>query len=194
MLGEDKVIQALIGVTVEISLYNTHNPQKRRTLAPCIATMLPFPHSITTTGERRAANRMATGEGMWLTRSMDCTAFLITSGSRVHNPVGLSLARLKKSRNGFANATLFLTLVFLIPSGTALEKLQQTGQMFALQHSWVWMHILMPHQVWAILILRLVLLREMRSRAKSPLRADEPFGGTSNAASGVNPNRIAFLI
>ena len=61
-----------------------------------------------------------------------------------------------------AKTTLLLLLVFLVPGGSALEQLQQTTRLGRLQHSWWWVQFVMPHQIWVLLLLSLVLLLAMR--------------------------------
>lgn len=80
-------------------------------------------------------------------------------------PLAWSLVALSKSRNWLAKGTLVLILVFLVPGGSALEQLQHTRHFVAMQHSSWWAHIVMPHQVWALLFLSVLLLVAMRSSA-----------------------------
>src|ERR1700680_2529992 len=80
-------------------------------------------------------------------------------------PLAWSLAELSGSRKELAKGALLLILVFLVPGGSALEQLQHTSHLVALQQSWWWTHIVMPHQVWALLFLSVLLLVAMRTRA-----------------------------
>jgi hypothetical protein len=80
-------------------------------------------------------------------------------------PLAWSLAGLLEPRKELAKGTLLLILVFLVPGGSALEQLQRTSHLFAVRHSWWWTHILMPHQVWALLSLSVLLLVAMRTSA-----------------------------
>jgi len=82
-------------------------------------------------------------------------------------PLAWSLAVVRGSRNEFAKGTLLLILVFLVPGGSALEQFQHTSHLVALQHSWWWAHIVMPHQVWDLLILTVFLLAAMRTSEES---------------------------
>ena len=81
-------------------------------------------------------------------------------------PLTWTLAISRKYQNGIRSFGLFLLLIFLIPGGSVLEELQRSGHAFALQHSWVWVHVVMPHQVWAILLLGVCLLREIQQRSR----------------------------
>jgi hypothetical protein len=80
-------------------------------------------------------------------------------------PLAWSLAALPEFRKKLARGTLLLILVFLVPGGSALEQLQHTSHLVALQHSWWWTHIVMPHQVWALLFLSVLLLMAVRTGA-----------------------------
>jgi type IV secretory pathway VirB2 component (pilin) len=73
-------------------------------------------------------------------------------------PLAWSLRTLPGPRKELAKGTLLLILVFLVPGGSALEQLQRTSHLVPLQHSWWWTHIVMPHQVWALLFLSVLLL------------------------------------
>jgi hypothetical protein len=58
--------------------------------------------------------------------------------------------------------SLLLMLPFLIPGGTLLEKMQAGGRIpSALVNHWWWDAIVMPHEIWALLLLSLLLLYEM---------------------------------
>jgi hypothetical protein len=81
-------------------------------------------------------------------------------------PLAWSLAALPESRSKLEKGTLLLILVFLVPGGSALEQLQRTGYLVALRDSWWWNHIFMPHQVWALLVISLLLLLAMRASAE----------------------------
>jgi hypothetical protein len=53
-------------------------------------------------------------------------------------------------------------LPFLIPGGTLLETLQSGGPVpSALGNHWWWKALVMPHQVWMLLYLSVLLLYEM---------------------------------
>jgi len=77
-------------------------------------------------------------------------------------PLSWSLAALAGPARGFAKATLLLLAVFLVPGGSALDRLQSSGHFAALQHRWWWNTIVMPHQVWTIFLLAIALLLAMR--------------------------------
>lgn len=63
-----------------------------------------------------------------------------------------------------AKGTLLLILPFLVPGGSALEQLQHTSHLRALQHSRWWTEAVMPHQAWCLLFLSLILLQACRSQ------------------------------
>ncbi len=64
----------------------------------------------------------------------------------------------------FAILSLLLMVPFLVPGGTLLEIMQAEGRIpTALANHWWWRIIVMPHQVWLLLILSMVLLREMHT-------------------------------
>jgi hypothetical protein len=66
------------------------------------------------------------------------------------------------SRNRLARAAFFLMLPFLIPGGTMLEQLQLQHPISpSITHSWYWTAIIMPHQIWFLLMLSVVLLLNM---------------------------------
>jgi hypothetical protein len=77
-------------------------------------------------------------------------------------PLSWCLAALRRSQNNLARGTLVLILIFLVPGASALEQLQHKSHLVALQRSWWWAHIVMPHQVWALLFLSGLLLAAMR--------------------------------
>ncbi len=65
----------------------------------------------------------------------------------------------------FARAAFFLLLPFLVPGGSALEQLQANHQVpEAISRSWYWTAIVMPHQIWFLLLLSLLLLARMAAR------------------------------
>jgi len=58
--------------------------------------------------------------------------------------------------------TLLLMSPFLIPGGTLLETMQASGRIpSALANGWWWETIVMPHQIWMLFFLSLLLLYEM---------------------------------
>lgn len=97
-------------------------------------------------------------------------------------PLAWTLAIPIKSRNEIRSFALFLLLIFLIPGGSMLEELQRSGHTFGLQHSWMWLHIVMPHQVWAILLLSVWLLGEIQLRCRR----------LENSTVSVNLHRVAI--
>jgi glycosyl transferase family 87 len=81
-------------------------------------------------------------------------------------PLAWSLADLSEKIRSLGNVTLCLILPFLVPGGTLLEQIQLRGYVSAaVQGSWWWKTVIMPHQVWLILILSMVLLEAMRRTA-----------------------------
>jgi hypothetical protein len=66
----------------------------------------------------------------------------------------------------FAVVSLLLMLPFLIPGGTLLETMESSGRIpSALAHRWWWEMIVMPHQVWLLLLLSVLLLYAMNVSA-----------------------------
>jgi len=67
-----------------------------------------------------------------------------------------------RKAQGFAMVSLLLMLPFLVPGGTMLETMQSGGRIpAALSSHWSWQVFVMPHQVWALLLLGVLLLWEM---------------------------------
>lgn len=94
-------------------------------------------------------------------------------------PLAWCLVELRRIHKRLAKEVLLLVLVFLVPGGSALEQLQHTSHLVALQHSWFWAHIVMPHQVWVLLFLSGLLLAAMRKN----LRDDQRSTTRTDAAS-----------
>lgn len=66
----------------------------------------------------------------------------------------------------FARRALPLVLIFLVPGGSALEQLQLNGHVpAAAANSGWWRTLVMPHQVWALFLLGVLLLWTMKIRA-----------------------------
>ena len=80
-------------------------------------------------------------------------------------PLAWSLKHIR-NRNRIAWAALILILVFLVPGGSVLELLQKKSHFTMLAHSWFWIHFVMPHQIWALLALSLLLITAMRNAAR----------------------------
>jgi len=87
-------------------------------------------------------------------------------------PLSWSLTALAGPLRRLAKATLVLVMVFLVPGGSALEQLQYAGRFAALRHWW-WYAIVMPHQVWALFLLGLVLLLAMRVRTDPGIKLNQ---------------------
>jgi hypothetical protein len=74
-------------------------------------------------------------------------------------PLCWSLREISGARNKFAWWAFLLMLPFLVPGGSALEQLQASGKIpRAIVDSWWWTAIVMPHQIWFLLFLSLLLL------------------------------------
>jgi hypothetical protein len=78
-------------------------------------------------------------------------------------PLAWAFTQLSGPLKRSAKAALLLIMVFLVPGGSALEQLQRTNRFHALQHSWWWARFVMPHQIWALIFLSVILLYAMRS-------------------------------
>jgi hypothetical protein len=62
----------------------------------------------------------------------------------------------------FATLSLLLMLPFLVPGGTLLETMQGSGRIpFSLANRWWWEALIMPHEVWVLSFLSVLLLCEM---------------------------------
>lgn len=78
-------------------------------------------------------------------------------------PLAWSLTALSGRIRPLANITFCLILPFLVPGGTVLEQIQLRGYVSsALRGAWWWKVMVMPHQVWVLVILSVVLLEGMR--------------------------------
>jgi len=81
-------------------------------------------------------------------------------------PLAWSLTELSGKIRVLGNITLCLILPFLVPGGSLLEQIQRSGYITsAVRGSWWWNAIVAPHQVWALVILSVVLLEAMRRTA-----------------------------
>ncbi len=79
-------------------------------------------------------------------------------------PLFWAMMSVRKQFRAHAAATVILILPFLIPGATLLEELQTTNRLSGgLFHSWGWLVFVMPHQVWILLLLSVVLLGAMRA-------------------------------
>jgi glycosyl transferase family 87 len=78
-------------------------------------------------------------------------------------PLAWCLTALAGRSARLAKIALVLIAVFLVPGGSALQSLQQGGHFATLQHTWWWNAIVMPHQVWTLFLLGLILLQAMRA-------------------------------
>lgn len=77
-------------------------------------------------------------------------------------PLCWSLGEFSGPRNKFARGAFLLMVPFLVPGGSALEQFQLRGQIpEGIANSWYWTSIVMPHQIWFLLLLSLLLLWRM---------------------------------
>jgi hypothetical protein len=82
----------------------------------------------------------------------------------------------RKSRI-IGTVSLLLMLPFLIPGGTLLETMQDSGRIPSiLANRWWWGMFVMPHQVWMLFFLSILLLYEMSIRRFSPTTSDGTAG------------------
>jgi hypothetical protein len=79
-------------------------------------------------------------------------------------PLAWSVTEFSGPFRRWARRALLLISVFLLPGGSALEQLQHTSRLQAVQHSWWWTCFIMPHQIWALIFLSVTLLQAMRER------------------------------
>jgi hypothetical protein len=78
-------------------------------------------------------------------------------------PLAWSLTDLSGRLRSLGNITFFLILPFLVPGGTVLEQIQLRGYVSAaVRGAWWWNSMVMPHQVWTLVILSVILLEGMR--------------------------------
>ncbi|MGB9236220.1 MAG: glycosyltransferase family 87 protein [Terriglobales bacterium] len=83
-------------------------------------------------------------------------------------PLAWSLAALNGPLRAMARSVFFIIIfVFLVPGGTALQQLQQTGHFADVRSYWWWNTLVLPHESWGILILALLLLGAMQIEAGS---------------------------
>ncbi len=83
-------------------------------------------------------------------------------------PLCWSFREFSGPQNKFARGAFLLMLPFLVPGGSALEQFQASGKIPpAIVESWWWTGIVMPHQIWFLLALSLLLLWRMASASSS---------------------------
>jgi hypothetical protein len=86
-------------------------------------------------------------------------------------PLCWSLREFSGPRCKFARGAFLLMLPFLVPGGSALEQFQSSGRIpQAIAHSWYWTGIVMPHQIWFLLLLSGLLLWSMASERAPALQ------------------------
>ncbi len=74
-------------------------------------------------------------------------------------PLCWSLKEWSGPRRRFARAALVLILPFLVPGGSALEQWWLSGEISPMiTQSWWWTSIVMPHQIWSLLLMSVVFL------------------------------------
>jgi len=77
-------------------------------------------------------------------------------------PLAWSLKTSSSGKNKLAFGTFLLILPFLVPGGSLLEHLQFRGRIpGAVKQSWFWNDVMLPHQIWILLFLSLLLLAQM---------------------------------
>jgi hypothetical protein len=90
-------------------------------------------------------------------------------------PIAWSVRDFSLSKKHFARGTFLLTVPFLIPGGSILEQLELRGQIpGAIRWSWYWIGIAMPHQIWLLLLLSVLLLWRMAVGSKRATAVDTP--------------------
>jgi hypothetical protein len=90
-------------------------------------------------------------------------------------PLSWSLREFSGSGNKWARGAFLLMLPFLVPGGSALEQLQLSGRIpEAIAQSWYWTGIVMPHQIWFLLLLSLLLLWRMADGGRARAFAIAP--------------------
>lgn len=76
-------------------------------------------------------------------------------------PLAWCLSVLSGPLRRWASIVFVLLLVFLVPGGTILEELPYTRYLGPLQHSRWWTALVLPHEVWVLLLLSVFLLLAM---------------------------------
>ncbi len=83
-------------------------------------------------------------------------------------PLCWSLREFSGPRYKFARVSFLLMLPFLVPGASALEQFQASGKIpLAMVDAWWWTDVVMPHQIWFLLALSLLLLWRMASASSS---------------------------
>ena len=102
-------------------------------------------------------------------------------------PLCWAMVSFRKART-FSSLTLLLLLPFLIPGGTILESLESAGRIPSTFASrWWWQRVVMPHEVWLLVLLSILLLYEMTvdwNRRNASVALSKPVG-MDNANSGA---------
>jgi hypothetical protein len=85
-------------------------------------------------------------------------------------PLCWAFRELSSAKKQPALGALLLILPFLVPGGSALEQLQASGRIpGTISHSWYWVCIVMPHQIWFLLLLSVLLLAGMAAGPQTEL-------------------------
>ncbi len=107
-------------------------------------------------------------------------------------PLAWSFAVLSGRLKLLARGSLALILPFLVPGGSALEKLQRTGRLSALQHSHLWTETAMPHQSWCLFFLSWVLLLALWLAGARPAEeaAEKVVAGAGSSPRAVKRGHI----
>src|SRR5690606_32496529 len=79
-------------------------------------------------------------------------------------PLGWALLARRPVTARHRRLALWLLVPFLLPGVSILERLEDTGFVFAgVTKSWWWQALVIPHQVWTLLALAIVLLFGLRA-------------------------------
>jgi hypothetical protein len=100
-----------------------------------------------------------------------------------------------RSTRLYSKFGLLLFVPFLAPGGSLLETLRDTGRIpSSIAANWFWNEFVMPHAVWCLLFLAVLLLWEMRRPLGSPnLHSSQPWPKFARAhpAAQIMPQSVA---
>ncbi len=103
-------------------------------------------------------------------------------------PLCWGLREFSGARSKLARAAFLLMLPFLFPGGSVLEQLQRAGKIpDSIACSWYWICIVMPHEIWFLLLLSFVLLGGMAFKPVSEFRTRLGFVSPSAERDGTSP-------
>jgi hypothetical protein len=89
-----------------------------------------------------------------------------------------------------ARAALILMLPFAIPGGALLQQLADHGRIPTVAlRSWWWNTLILPHQIWALLGLSVLLLSALARRQSVGFQKAKPFGPTPDTAPPREPGQ-----